>query len=92
MQLGIIEKTPDEVLDYDATLTRWLASGDTVATVEATIEDSTAVIDSTSVTDDRVKVWLSGGVAGENGTLTLLATTAQGRTKEICFRLRVRDC
>lgn len=93
MILGIIEKTPDERLDYDTDVSRWISSGDTIDTVETSIEDTaTVTVDDTSITDTRVKVWLTGGVAGESGMLTLLVTTAQGRTKELCYRLRVKDC
>lgn len=92
MNLGTIEKSPDDVLDYDVDFARWLPTDDYVDTATAAVEDSTAVVDSVDVSADRVKIWISGGADGESGTLTLTATTSQGRTKEVCLRLRVKGC
>lgn len=92
MNLGTIEKSPSDVLDYDADFGRWLPTGDTVASAVATVATADIVVDAVDVSDDRVKIWLSGGTAGDDGTLTLIATTTQGRTKEVCFRLRVKGC
>lgn len=92
MNLGTIEKSPSDVLDYDADFGRWLPAGDTVASAVATVATADIVVDAVDVSDDRVKIWLSGGTTGDDGTLTLIATTTQGRTKEVCFRLRVKGC
>lgn len=92
MNLGTITKSPSDVLDYDADFVRWLIDGDTVTSAVASITGSSVVVDAVDVSDDRVKIWLSGGASGDAGTLTLIATTMQGRTKEVCFRLRVKGC
>lgn len=92
MNLGTIEKAPADVLDYDVEFAGWLAVDDIVDAASATIADSTAEVDAVDVSDDRIKVWISGGADGDNGTLTLTATTSGGRTKEVCLRLRVKGC
>ena len=44
------------------------------------------------VSGTSVTLWVEGGVDGETYTVSVEATTTQGRVKELCFRLRVRDC
>ena len=88
----IIQKAPADVLDFDIDVSLWLEAGDSVDSAPATVADCDVVVDEVGVTTDRVKVWLSGGADGDSGTLTVLVTTAGGRTKELCYRLRVRDC
>ncbi len=92
MMLGTITKSPGEILDYDAEYDRWLDPGDTgSAVVEAVVLDATVTVDATSMTSDRVKVWLRGGDDGEAGTLKLLVNTTQGRRKQVSWRLRVKE-
>ena len=92
MSLGMMDKSPDDVLDYDVNFDRWLPEGDRITAVTTSIEGSTAVIGSSEFSDTSVKVWISGGVLGESATVTVEITTLNGRTKETCFRLRIRDC
>lgn len=90
--LDIIQKAPADRLDYDIDLAMWLVPGDSVNSATAQIEGATVSVDETDITTDRVKLWLQGGAAGEAGTLTVLVTTTGGRVKELCYRIRVRDC
>lgn len=90
--LGIIMKTPSEILDYDTDCSLWLGAGDVLVSVVATIAGSDAVVDAADVSTDTVKVTLSGGTAGDSGSLNLLITTNLGLVKEACYRLRVKDC
>lgn len=92
MSLGLLTKATDDVLDYDVLFDRWLPEGDRIQSMQATITESTAIVDSTEFSDTSTKVWISGGIAGENGVVAVEITTLQGRTKETCFRLRIRDC
>lgn len=84
-------KRPEDRLDYDVDFTRWLAPGDVIASVVVSISTGGVVIDDHTFTDTSVKVWLNGGIDGETVRVTVEATTAQGREKEICFRVRVRE-
>lgn len=85
-------KRPDERLDYDMDFSRWLSSGDSVVSSVNTISGTGATIESSEISGTSIKLWISGGTDGESYTVTVEATTAQGRVKESCFRLRVRDC
>lgn len=87
------DQSPTDVLDYDVDFAQWLESGDTVTAATATISgDGTIVIDSYSNTTTAAKVWVSGGAAGDEATVQVVAETAGGRTKTNCFRIRIKEC
>lgn len=86
----VLFKRSDDVLDYDVDFSRWLASDDAIISTEAEIEGS-AAIDAIANSSSVVKLWISGGTIGETCHVTTRATTSGGRTKEHCFRLRIRD-
>ena len=88
----VMTKKPDDVLDYDIDFAWWMPAGDRIVSAETSIADTTAVIDQTEISDTQVKVWISGGAADDNGTVTVDATTLNGRTKSVCFRLRIKGC
>lgn len=93
----IKEKTPPDVLDYTKNFRKWLPEGDTVASAIATIvaigtAPFTFVVDSVDWDDTKVRVWISGGLDGEVAEVLITATTAQLRTKQDCFTLRIKDC
>ena len=86
-------KRPDDRLDYDVDFSRWLTDGDTITAVsQAEVTQGTVEVDAHDFTATAVKVWLSGGVVGETATILVQVTTTQGREKEVCFKLRVREC
>ena len=76
-----IVKDPDSILDYQWDFTSWLASGDTVASYVVTA-DPGITVESDSNDTTSVTVWLSGGTAGQAYTVSVRATTQQGRTVE----------
>lgn len=71
-------KDPADVADY--TWTPALDVGDTIATFAATVTSGTITEDSQSNTITQGTVWLRGGVDNELAMLTLVVTTAGGRT------------
>ncbi|MPZ36685.1 MAG: hypothetical protein GEU95_01260 [Rhizobiales bacterium] len=85
------QKRPDDRLDFDVDFARWMTEGDAIASADAEISAGGVSIDGTDFTDTAVKVWLIGGVDGETVHVTVEVTTVQGRVKEICFRVRVRE-
>lgn len=98
MILAKYEKQPLEVKDYDVDYTPWLtAISDTLASLATSVvcltdaTDTTLEVDSATVTDDHVKVWISGGTDSEQYKLTLRVTTAGGRVDESELIFRVRD-
>lgn len=92
-----LRKAPADQLDYDVEFERWLSDDDTVQSADAitsAIEGDAAplVIESVQLFGTVVKVWISGGTAGESYEVKVTATTAEGRVKEVCFIIRVSEC
>lgn len=91
--LGVQQKQPADLLDYDIDFTRWLTEDDTITTAVVTVSPADELTaQSVFVDSPIVKVWLTGGVDGSTYTVTVTASTAGGRIKETDFRIRVRDC
>ena len=85
-----VKKDPQAVLDYGFDWSDWLAVGETVSTsswvVEAGITKDSDTNDSTTTT-----VWLSGGTAGEDYTVTNTIVTSASRTDERSIIVFVRE-
>ena len=91
-------KDPSAVLDYVFDWTEWLATGETIAVDSETGEklititaDTGITVDSSTESDGKVTVWLSGGTAGINYKVACLITTTAGRTDERTLWIRVVD-
>ncbi|WP_276200276.1 hypothetical protein [Chelatococcus sp. XZ-Ab1] len=91
MPIATFFKDPDDVLDYDVDLARWLPEGDVIVSAVSLISDGSAFITATEPTDTTVRVWVSGGTSGTDQIVTVRATTEQGRVKDVSFRLRIRS-
>lgn len=91
--LGIFQKRPADQVDYDIDFSRWLADGDTVMSATAEVLPTDSMVSAIQVIaqPELVKVWLVDGVAGKTATVTVTATTAQNRIKQVEFQIRVRD-
>ena len=89
--LGIVDKQPVEILDYDVDFSRWLEV-DTIqsATVQISPAGSLAV-QATDVDLTYVKVWLSGGTSGVNYKVEVTIDTNVGRRAQVEFRVRVKE-
>lgn len=90
--LGSVRKRTDDLLDYDVKFERWLSDDDSITDATAVATPDGVDISSVQVFGDVVKVWISGGTAGESYAIEVTATTAQGRIKEVQFNLRVTEC
>lgn len=91
MSCDIITKGPADVLDFDFDFSRWMPSDDRIVDAVADVAGSTAVVDKVDQADTVARVWLSGGVAAEQGTLTVTITTFAGRTKQVLATLKIRE-
>lgn len=82
-------KDPGATLDYVIDWSAWLGD-DTIATATVTTPDG---LTETAETHDAtsVTVWLAGGTARENYTVTCRITTTAGRVDERSIRIQVRD-
>lgn len=85
-------KAPEDVLDYDVDFARWLPESDVLDTATTEVTGSSLTVTSIDVSQTQVRVWVEGGAATETAEIELVVTTAQGRTKSVCFRIRIKDC
>ena len=83
-------KDPSAVLDYVFDWTEWLATGETI-TDHTITADTGITVDSSTESDGKVTVWLSGGTAGINYKVACLITTTAGRTDERTMWIKVMD-
>jgi len=83
-------KDPSAVLDYAFDWTGWLAAGETI-TDHTITADTGITVDSSTESDGKVTVWLSGGTAGINYKVACKITTSAGRTDERTLWIRVVD-
>lgn len=90
--LGIARKRPEDRLDYDVDFAEWLSPGDAVQDATATADALSVNVDRVQVFGSVVKVWLSGGNAGDSSAIDVVVTTAAGRVKDVRFNLRVTEC
>ena len=98
---SIFVKDPEAVLDYKfdwAASTNgtgdsdWLADGETISSKTVTATTGLTV-DSSSITDTNtsVTVWLSGGTADTNYTVTCQIVTSASRTDERSITIQCRE-
>lgn len=93
MRIGAVIKTPEDRRDFDAGFEEWLPEGDSLVDAEAFVTpEGGLAIEAVSIEAEDVKVWLSGGEAGNSYEVEVRVTTAQGRIKTACFRVRVINC
>lgn len=87
------QKAPADVLDFDVWFDQFLEPGDRLTTVAATVPAAaTLMVDSTTHDERKAKIWLSGGSVGETTTITVVVQTLNGRTKQECFAIEIREC
>ena len=83
-------KDPSAVLDYVFDWTEWLATGETI-TDHTITADTGITVDSSTESDGKIIVWLSGGTAGINYKVACKITTSAGRTDERTIWIKVTD-
>jgi hypothetical protein len=82
-------KDPSDVLDYGMDWSAWLGV-DTIATSVWTVEAGITE-DSETETATTTTIWVSGGTADTEYTLSNLITTAGARTCERSIIIQVED-
>jgi len=84
-------KDPQEVLDYGFDWSDWLETGDTVDTSDWTIKPSGLTEVSDSKTDTTTMIWVSGGTVGSKHKVTNRVLTADNRTVERSFYVKIQS-
>lgn len=84
-------KQPVEIQDYDFDFSEYLTyHSDSISTHTATC-DAGVTIMATDVTGSVVKVFVSGGVSGQNYKVSVNITTLGGRVKQGDVLVKVRE-
>lgn len=83
-------KDPQSVLDYGFDWSDWLDADDTVSTSTWKVP-SGITKDSDSKTTTTTTIWLSGGSVGSTYKITNRVVTADGRTVDRSFYVRVAN-
>lgn len=91
--LGTFFKQPRDRLSLDLDFSKWLQGmgGDTIVSAVSEVDNTDLVIDLPLPMSTYVQQWYSGGKDGEKYKITVVATTAQGRIKEVDFYVQVRN-
>lgn len=83
-------KDPAAVLDYAVDWNDWLAVGETITAVDVVVPAGLTEGATTNAAG-VVTVWLSGGTADVDYTVTFHITTSAARQDERSIRILVRD-
>lgn len=104
--MDVFIKQPNEVLDYDVDMSAWFSDikDDDIETVTITVSslmepEPTLQIGpgihpeyvAMGVNPTRFKVWIGGGTDRVEYIVTCVVLTEQDRTKEIEFKIKVRN-
>ena len=84
-------KQPTERLDYDVDFTEWLPNGDAIISTATSSSPAGLTIYVTDAATLIPKLWVSGGVDKKSYILSVTVETQQGRTKEVNFKVKVKD-
>lgn len=104
--MDVFVKQPSEVLDYDVDMSEWFSTipGDDIDTVAVSIttmmEEVPTLVAGPGVhpqtvvmgaNPTRFKVWLGDGTDRVDYIVTCVVQTEQDRTKEVEFKIKVRN-
>ena len=89
--MEVFIKQPADTLDYGVDLTKWISTGDAVASSSATVFPSGLSISVLHGGTIKPTVWASGGVDGTEYQITLTVVTTGGRRKEFEFKIVVTE-
>ena len=93
--LGIKQMAPGDRLDFDIDFEDWITDGDSITAAECTVDpDGDVAVDETEIVSPSVKVWVLVPADAPEATyeIDVKVTTTGGRTKTVCFKVRVKDC
>ena len=104
--MEVFLKQPNDVLDYDIDLTPWFENipGDDIESVDVSVTsinepEPTLVVGPVphpgyvllGNTPTAFKVWIGGGTDRREYKVTCVVKTEQDRTKEVDFKIKVRN-
>ena len=83
-------KDPDATLDYEFDWSDWLATGETIASEDVTVEDGLTK-GSVTESDGKVTVRLSGGTVNTRYSVACKITTSSGQIDERTMSILVKN-
>jgi hypothetical protein len=89
--IATVRQQPQDIRDYDLDFDEWFPVGDVITTATATVTPSGGLTANVTFLARVVKVWLRDGVSGQTYKVTVLASTDDGRAKEVELKVRVKD-
>jgi hypothetical protein len=89
--LAKFTKQPVEVQDYDIDFTSYLTSQNDTAVSHTSEAESGLTILSSNLTNGVVKVFVSGGLDGQQYKVSATVTTTGGRIKQGDIMVKVRE-
>ena len=92
--LTLEEQHPSDELDHAVKFSNWLSSGDTLSSCTVTVSSGLTLGTSTkapAIAGANVVFWLSGGQAGKEYFIQVVAQTNQGRRKTVDGSITILD-
>jgi len=104
--MDVFVKQPNDVLDYDVDMSNWFSGipGDDIQSIEISITSPAEEVPTLiaggaphpafvlmGARPVSFKIWLRGGTHFVDYIVTCVVKTEQDRTKEIEFKIKVRD-
>lgn len=89
--LGKFSKQPIEVQDYDIDFNEYLVSQSDTASSFVVSSDPGITIVNSSLISGKVKVFVSGGLDGEQYKVSATVTTTGGRVKQADILIKVKE-
>lgn len=87
-----VRQQPRDQLDYDIDFTDWLYEGDFMVDAYAYVDiEGELEAAQCTVANRIVKVWVRYGIDAQTYKVSLVATSNQGRIKEVDFKVRIKD-
>lgn len=94
--VAVFIKDPQAIIDYSIDWSDWLAAGDSLMTGSPAdgsqwIVPSDLTNEQDSNDSDSTTIWLSGGINGQNYTVTNRVTSTAGRMEDRSIQIMVRN-
>lgn len=88
--LDSFKQQPADVLDYDVDFSEFLPKTDTITSATVDVTGGSLGI-SYAYVGKRIKVWCYAGTNGVRYKVSVTINTAESRTKQVEFRLSIKD-
>lgn len=88
--IATVQQQPNDIRDYDIDFGEWFPVGDVVVDAAVSVKPEGLTV-GYAILHPRIKVWVRGGISGTRYQITVLASTDDGRAKEVEMMVRIKD-